>query len=141
MVYTEEEWKRKKVVGALFMDVKGAFPTTNAQVLAEKLRRYNVPEHIVRWVNSFMGNRKVWIEVNGEAGEEIQYTSGLPQGSPISPILFNVLMSDLERQGTERCLHNPMGLSFLDDVGWVASGNTAQEVGKKLEQCAANTIK
>ena len=116
IVTVEEAWRNNLVVGALFMDVKGAFPTTNVHVLAAKLRHYQVPENMVRWVQSFMGERKVWVEINGEAGEEINYTSGLPQGSPISPILFNVLMSDLEVWVLEDTKNGVTGLSFLDDV-------------------------
>lgn len=141
MVYVEEEWKKKKVVGALFMDVKGAFPATNTHALAAKLVKYGVPDHIVRWIVSFMDERKVWIEINGEAGEEIAYTSGLPQGSPISPILFNIMMSDLERSVSREGRQNTLGLSFLDDVAWVASGKSPEAVARQLEKCAAETVR
>ena len=69
MVYAEEAWKKKKVVGALFMDVKGAFPTTNFRALASKLKCYKVPQHIISWIGSFMDERTVSVEINGEAGD------------------------------------------------------------------------
>lgn len=140
MLFAEEEWKKGKIVGALFMDVKGAFPTANCNSLARKLKGYNVPEHMIQWVRSFMSERKVWVEINGDGGNEISYTSGLPQGSPVSPILFNVLMSDRDTHVAENRSKDIMGLSFLDDVSWIASGGTVEEVGKSLQDCAARTI-
>lgn len=140
IVTVEEAWKKNLVVGALFMDIKGAFPTTNVDVLVAKLRHYQVPENMIRWVQSFMGERQVSVEINGEAGNEISYTSGLPQGSPVSPILFNVLVSDLEDWVLEDIKSGVNGLSFLDDVAWIAVGTTVDEVKTKLELCAKSTI-
>ena len=46
-VEAEEAWKKKKLGGALLMDVKGAFSTTNMEVLTEKMTRLKVQEDLV----------------------------------------------------------------------------------------------
>ena len=126
VVEAEEAWKKKQLAGALLMDVKGAFPTTNVKALTDKMRHLEVQEDLVQWTESFMGCRSVTVEVNGEEGEAIEYVSGLPQGSPVLPILFNTLMSDLGKRVEEEV--DVIGLSFLDDVAWVARGGTVDEV-------------
>jgi hypothetical protein len=43
---------------------------------------------LVRWVASFLSNRRALLVIDGHAGKEVPVSSSLPQGSPVSPILF-----------------------------------------------------
>lgn len=136
----ESSWSKGKMAGALFMDVKGAFPTTNAAVLTKLLQKYGMPSNVTRWVESFMGTRTVHIELNGEMGSPLTYESGLPQGSPASPILFNALMADLGTYVDDMIDKNTLCLSFLDDIGWIVEGNTVEEIATILERCGRLSI-
>jgi hypothetical protein len=51
-------WKHKKIAGALFLDVKGAFPSVVRQQLIKRLLELGIPGDIIRWVNSFLTERK-----------------------------------------------------------------------------------
>ena len=132
---TQEAWKRGCIVGALLMDVAAAFPSVARGCLLQKMRQRGIDECLVRWTDSFMRNRRVIMSVDGQDSEPIDVTTGLPQGSPISPVLFAIYIADIHQaveDKTEQC----RGISFVDDVTWVAEGRNLDEVVHKLERCA-----
>ena len=122
-------------MGALLMDVASAFPSVARGCLLQKMRQRGIDECLVRWTDSFMRNRRVIMSVDGQDSEPIDVTTGLPQGSPISPVLFAIYIADIHHaveDKTEDC----RGISFVDDVTWVAEGRNLDEVVHKLEKCA-----
>jgi hypothetical protein len=132
----EDAWEMQKIAAALMMDVKGAFPTVNRACLLHKMRRAQLDENLVTWVDSFMSDRLVEITIVGEVGEAIATNTGLPQGSPVSPILFFIYIADLATLVDNR-VPGTVGLSFVDDVTWVVDGDNAEEVTRKLTHCAS----
>ena len=72
----------------LTMDIKGAFDGVLPGRLVRRLREQGWPDNLIRWIQSFTTNRSVKIKLDGEVGPETGIRCGLPQGSPISPILF-----------------------------------------------------
>jgi hypothetical protein len=122
------------------MDVKGAFPTVNRNCLTKKMRGMDIDENLVMWVKIFMSDRTARIEVNGSLGHEIPVETGLPQGSPVSPILFNIYMADLAKS-VEQEFGEAYSLSFVDDITWIVRGDGINEVTSNLEKCADLSIK
>ena len=51
---TQEAWAKKKIVGALLMDVASAFPSVARGCLLQTIRRAGLDEDLVRWTDSFM---------------------------------------------------------------------------------------
>ena len=87
-----DAWRSKKVLTATLFDIKGAFNGVDNTSLLHSLRKRQIPEVIVRWIESFLSNRKAQILVNSFTSETAElHRAGLPQGSPLSPILFFIL--------------------------------------------------
>jgi hypothetical protein len=99
-------------------DIKRAFATVNSACLRKKNARN---ENLVGWVKSFMEERWVEMVINGDGGELIGCSTGLPQGSSVSPILSLIYISDLPK-AVEKAEENVLILSFVDDVTRVATG-------------------
>ena len=79
------------------------------------MRERGIDECLVRWTDSFMGNRRVVMSVDGQDSEPMSVTTGLPQGSPISPVLFAIYIADIH-QAVEDRVKGCRGISFVDDV-------------------------
>jgi hypothetical protein len=71
--------------------------------------------------------------------ERHQVAASIPQHSPVSPNLFAIHMSRLIKWVEVR-VSRAEGLSFMDDVRCVATGNDINQVVRKLEACATVSI-
>ena len=111
----QEAWSRGVVAGALLMDVAAAFPSVARTCLLRKMREARIDERLVRWTDSFMQDRRVIMSLDGQDGDEMPVTTGLPQGSPVSPVLFAIYVADIHRV-VEDQVEDSRGISFVDDV-------------------------
>ena len=92
---------------------------------------------LVRWADSSMRDRRVVMSVDGQDGEEMSVMTGLPQGSPVSPVLFALYIAGIH-QAVESQVEDCRGISFVDDVTWIVEGYdvddvTSQQAGAVLE--------
>jgi hypothetical protein len=86
-----------------------------------------------------MSNRRVEITMNGEPGLAIETNTGLPPGSPVSPVLFMIYIADLMAL-IEKEVDGTVGLSFVDDVMWIVKGATVEEATEQLNKCATKIL-
>jgi hypothetical protein len=137
MKRVEEAWGRGNTVAVLFMDVKGAFPHVANGNLIKRMEEMGFEADLVRWVESFMEERKVIMSMDGKEGDSMDVETGVPQGSPVSPVLFVIYRSGLFRRVEEKekeC--GSEGISFDDDVACVVEGEDVGECTQRLEGCA-----
>jgi hypothetical protein len=122
-IYTA--WRSKKVVSLVSFDVKGAYNGVYKDRLLQRLAARGIPPDLVNWIGAFCSERTATIVVNGQASavRELEQ-AGLPQGSPLSPILFLFFNADLVQQRIDQ---NGGAIAFVDDyTAWVV-GTTAAE--------------
>jgi len=91
---------------------------------------------LVRWTESFVSDRKVRLVLNGQEGSDHEVETGIPQGSPVYPILFTAYLSGLFRHVEEQ-VQGVKALSFVDDVAWTTKGNSEDDICQTLELAAA----
>ena len=87
--------KEKKVVSALLLDVKGAFDNVSSTRLRQTLATMALPGAVLNWVKHFLSHRTTALAFDGEREELQPMQTGIPQGSPISPILFLLYLKPL----------------------------------------------
>jgi ribonuclease HI len=134
----EQAWKNKKIAGTLFLDIKGAFPNVIRQQLVQRLVQIKIPGDIIRWVDSFFTDRKIQLVIDGYTCPAKEVEAGLPQGSPISPILFAIYISGFFEHIEES--HPIATLSFADDIGIIAVGSSVRDITKILEAAGLEAI-
>jgi len=76
--------------------------------------------------------------IKGNVLQSHPVEAGVLQGSPGSLIYFAISTAALISWVEERV--QAKGLSFVDDLGWVATGKNVNQVVQQLEACAAESI-
>ena len=93
---TDNSQSRRKGVHVTFIDFRKAFDLVNHNILLEKLASMNVSKSFWLWIKSFLTGRTQQVNLRGILSSIQPSPSGVPQGSVISPTLFNVHINDLE---------------------------------------------
>ncbi|EED20341.1 reverse transcriptase, putative [Talaromyces stipitatus ATCC 10500] len=119
--------------------LEGAFDHVVLARLIEVLREAGVDGDLIRWVVSFLSDRRVTLVIDGHIGKEASISSGLPQGSPVSPILFVLYVHGLSR-AIERSAPEVRCLSFVDDQGLITAASSVKEACRTLEKAAEVAI-
>ena len=84
-------------LGAVFLDIEMAFDGVWHNGLRYELLHMNAPALLLRWITSFLRDRTVKVRILGHTSWEIAINYGVPQGSPISPLLFLLYLSKLPK--------------------------------------------
>ena len=86
----------KMGVHAVFIDFRKAFDLVDHNILLNKLALMNINKPFWLWIKNFLSGRVQQVNLNGTLSSIATCPAGVPQGSVISPILFNTYIDDLE---------------------------------------------
>ncbi|GFX72067.1 probable RNA-directed DNA polymerase from transposon X-element [Trichonephila clavipes] len=93
--HISEGFQKKKSTEAVFLDIQKAFDRVWINGLTFKLISYNLPAPMIHLIHSYLTNRSFRIKINETLSHEYSVSAGCPQGSLLSPLLFNLYINDI----------------------------------------------
>ena len=113
-----EAIKNKKYAVCIFLDIKKAFDSVNHQILLRKLSIMGFRGNVLSLIKDYLVNRIQYVEVDGYTSSNGKVLHGVPQGSVLGPLLFNLFFNDITYIKTD-------GTSLFADDGvfWVVDSS------------------
>ena len=94
-----EKWRRSvdggDQAGALLTDLSKAFYCSDHELLIAKLYAYGFDKNFLHFINSYLKGRKQRTKINSSYSAFAEIIFGVPQGSILGPLLFNIYICDL----------------------------------------------
>src|SRR6266699_3807177 len=115
----------------LFLDIKDGFDNVDASILQDRLSSHNTPNYLHNWITSFVQQRKCTLLFKGSPNTPVSVSVGVPQGSPISPLLFVIYVAPLH-------LPHPTNitLSYVDDFAITTASSSTRKNIRVLQKAA-----
>ena len=121
----------KNIPLAFFWGISKAFNTIDNRILLQKLQVYGIRGCALKWFCSYLSDRSQCVCIDDICSTFLQIKCGIPQGSILGPLLFNIYINDIVKTS------HLFQFIFADDTNLFASHSNLDELLKIVNQESA----
>ena len=126
-----ETFNRKKKMCCIFFDISKAFDKVWHNGLIFKLTQLKCPLYLLKWLKEFLKERKFRVKINNVISDLAEITAAVPQGSPLSPTLFDAYINDIPKRDTSNCSSS---LLYADDLATMFIFNKRGQIEQTINK-------
>ena len=120
--------QNREVCLVVYIDLESAFDKIWGKGLIYKLCKKGIHGNMIKWLESYLEERKMQVRLDGYYSDEQEFESGVPQGGICSPILFNLMMIDIPQA------ENVYQHIYADDFTVTCSGKDINQVQNSIQE-------
>lgn len=113
--------------GMVLLDIKSAFDSVWHDGLIFKMISFSFPPEIIKIIQNFLSKRSFKVYIGNSSSSQIDISAGCPQGSCLSPVLYNIFTSDFP--SLDACSSS----IFVDDTAILCHGIFAEDIINNLQ--------
>lgn len=132
--HVKSEFVLKRSTGMVFLDIEKAFDSLWHDGLLHKLLKYKFPLTLIKMIKSFLSGRQFFVFLFDGKSKMFDVPAGAPQGSCLSPSLYNIYISDLKVPGDCKLAQ------FADDTGVLRSDDNPKVISTRLQESVVQII-
>ncbi|XP_038058777.1 uncharacterized protein LOC119730062 [Patiria miniata] len=130
--FIEDGYEEGLITGAAFVDLSAAYDTVNHRILTSKIFEMTGDVRLTELIQNLLSNRRFFVDLNGNRSRWRRQKNGLPQGSFLAPLLFNIYTND-------QPLHpNTRSFLYADDLCIATQKHSFEEVERPLSDALAD---
>ena len=111
-------------VDMVYLDFSKAFDKVDHGILLHKLKALGITGHLGIWFFNFLTRRSHFVRLPGAISGDSPVLSGVPQGTVLGPLLFLIMLADINKDISESNL-----ISFADDTRIYSKINDVTDCG------------
>lgn len=141
--FTMEAYEYGNQVDVVYFDLSKAFDTVDHSILLEKLHHVGVCGKLLSLIKHYISNRSCKVHSDPYTSNTYQPTCGVPQGSTLGPLLFNIYTIDLPA-----CTEDSIVLMYADDTKLARQINgphdaeaLQRDINRFVTWCSKNKLK
>lgn len=132
--WIHSKWREGKIVSGLFLDVKSAYPSVNRHQLTHILNQKGCPAYLTQQIESYLEDRTTKLRLQDFISDDFHIQDGLPQGSPLSVMLYIIYNSSLLIQSNINLQSSKISIGFIDDVNHLVANKDIDMNVLELEE-------
>ena len=125
-------YHRKDFCVCFFLDLRKAFDSINHAILFKKLFHYGFRGTAHEYLKSYFTNRKQFVCLDDFKSKMKNIVCGVPQGSILGPLCFNIYTNDLPLAVSEKCV------LFADDAVFIITSPNITDLYQRIEKRLAD---
>ena len=122
----EDGYEKRLITVAVFVDLSAAYDTVNHRCLLSKMIEMTGDVQLTDLICTMLENRRFFVVLNGKKSRWRRQRNGLPQGSVLAPMLFNIYTNDQPIHTDTR------SFIYADDLCIASQGNDFNNIEAAL---------
>lgn len=125
--YIQNARTRRLTAGASMLDISKAFDRVWHNGLLAKMLHFDYPPALIKIIASFLANRKFQVRIEKQLSSKRPIRAGVPQGSPLSPALYNIYSADMPKTNKTQLYQ------YADDTAVITTAQNQNSVASNIQ--------